>query len=374
MRVKFLFLMVVSVIGLIMVQRAFSDDVTDKLKYIKLPPGFHITLFAGKCCNPKGARSMALGDKGTLFVGTRNHTVYALVDADNGGVAEGIYTIAKGLNVPNGVAFKDGSLYVAEINRILRYDNIESRLKDPPKPVVICDKYPAKKLHGWKFIRFGPDGYLYVPIGAPCNICNPGDSFATITRMRPSWGGYEIFARGVRNTVGFDWDPVTKYLWFTDNGRDLMGENLPPDELNCAPRKGLNFGFPYWHGRKTPDPVYGKGHKASRFTLPELDLPAHVAPLGMRFYTGKMFPEKYRNGIFIAEHGSWNRSKKIGYRVTFVQMSKNRHPVRYEVFAQGWLQGEKEWGRPVDVQVMPDGSLLVSDDYASAIYRITYKK
>ena len=202
----------------------------------------------------------------------------------------------------------------------------------------------------------------------------PGDPFAAITRIKPDGSGFEIFARGVRNTVGFDWDPVTKELWFTDNGRDLMGDNVPPDELNHAPKKGLNFGFPYWHGKNIPDPQYGDGHKASEFTLPELELPAHVASLGMRFYTGKMFPEKYRNGIFIAEHGSWNRSKKIGYRVTFVQMSKGRHPVKYEIFAQGWLQGESNWGRPVDVLVMPDGALLVSDDYASAIYRITYHK
>ncbi|MGA2191939.1 MAG: PQQ-dependent sugar dehydrogenase [Nitrospirota bacterium] len=356
---------------LLIAHYSFAADIADKLKYIKLPPGFHISIYSDKV---PGARSIALGDKGTVFIGTRGSKVYALIDPDKNGKAKAVYVIADNLDTPNGVAFRDGSLYVAEISRILRFDNIEDHLKNPPKPVVVYDKYPDKTHHGWKFIRFGPDGYLYVPIGAPCNICDPGDPFASITRLKPDGSGFEIFARGVRNTVGFDWDPVTKELWFTDNGRDWMGDELPPDELNHAPRPGMHFGFPYWHGKNISDPEFGKGHKASEFTPPELEFPAHVASLGIRFYTGDMFPAKYKDGIFVAEHGSWNRSTKIGYRVEFVPMTKDRKPVKHEVFAEGWLQSQDPWGRPVDVQVMPDGALLVSDDYAGAVYKITYKK
>ena len=333
---------------------------------VKLPPGFSISVYTDKV---PGARSMAIGDKGTLFVGTRGDKVYAVVD--KGGRRE-VYTIASGLDEPNGVAFRDGSLYVAEISRVLRYDNIESRLKDPPKPVVVNDKFPKDKHHGWKFIRFGPDGYLYVPVGAPCNICEPGDPYASILRMRPDGSGLEIFARGIRNTVGFDWDPKTHELWFTDNGRDWLGDNRPPDELNHAPGKGMHFGYPYWHGKDIPDPDYGAGHKKDEFTPPEMELGPHVASLGMRFYTGRMFPPEYAGQIFIAEHGSWNRSVPLGYRVTLVRIKDGR-AAGYEVFAEGWLQAGNAWGRPVDVQVMPDGALLVSDDRAGAVYRIIYQ-
>jgi glucose/arabinose dehydrogenase len=270
------------------------------------------------------------------------------------------------------VAFREGALYVAEINRVLRYDGIEARLSDPPKPVVVNDGFPRDEHHGWKFIRFGPDGMLYVPVGAPCNVCERDDPrYASILRMRPDGTGLEVFASGVRNTVGFDWNPYTKELWFTDNGRDLMGDDLPPDELNRAPRKGLHFGFPYIHGKGTPDPDFGGRGKPRNFTPPEWELPAHVASLGMRFYTGTMFPDGYRGRIFIAEHGSWNRSSPIGYRVTVVRVEGNR-AASYETFAEGWLKGGKAWGRPVDVQAMPDGSLLVSDDHGGRIYRITY--
>ncbi len=337
-----------------------------QLDKIKLPPGFHIALYAGGL---PGARSMALGERGTLFVGTRAEgRVYAVVD--RGGVRE-VMTVARGLNMPNGVAFRDGSLYVAEVSRILRYDKIEERLKDPPRPVVVYDGYPSKKHHGWKFIRFGPDGRLYVPVGAPCNVCEPGDPYASITRINPDGTGFEIFARGVRNTVGFDWDPRTRELWFTDNGRDWLGDNLPPDELNHAPRKGMDFGFPYRYGDNVPDPEYGRRGGKRHFTPPAMDLGPHVASLGMRFYTGGMFPERYRGQIFIAEHGSWNRTAPIGYRVTLVRL-KGGKAISYEPFAWGWLQGRRAWGRPVDVQVMPDGALLVSDDRAGVIYRISY--
>ena len=317
---------------------------------------------------------MTLSPKGTVFVGTRGgDKVYAVVDGDRDGKADNVYTIASGLDSPNGVAFRDGALYVAEISRILRFDDIEKTLTHPPKPVVVNEAYPKDRSHGWKFIAFGPDGKLYVPVGAPCNICERSEPiYASITRINPDGTGREIFAGGVRNTVGFDWHPRTGELWFTDNGRDRMGDDMPADELNCAPRKGMHFGFPYIHQGDVPDPEYGQGKKVGAFTPPVRKLGPHVAALGMRFYIGTMFPEEYRGHIFIAEHGSWNRSSPIGYRVTLVKLSGSQ-AVSYEPFAEGWLQGGRAWGRPVDVLVMPDGALLVSDDMAGVIYRITYK-
>lgn len=342
-----------------------------KIDTIRLPPGFAIAPYA---TNVPGARSMALGPDGIVFVGTRKEgRVYAVLPRKDGSRAEEVVTVAGGLAMPNGVAYRDGSLFVAEIGRILRYDDIASRLHAPGTPVVVYDRFPKKRHHGWKFIRFGPDGMLYVPVGAPCNVCAVEDPFGSITRMRPDGTGFEIFARGVRNSVGFDWDPETKDLWFTDNGRDRMGDDLPPDELNHAPVKGLHFGFPYRHGKGIADPEFGTGGGKEMVTPPAMELGPHVASLGMRFYTGSMFPETYRNRIFIAEHGSWNRSVPIGYRITVVRL-ENGKAQRYEVFAEGWLSGGTAWGRPVDVLVMPDGALLVSDDKAGAIYRITYGK
>ena len=339
------------------------------LDSIKLPPGFRIDVYAHPV---PGARSMALGTGGTLFVGTRDEgSVYAVVDADQDGRADDVLTLARGLTMPNGVAFRDGALYVAETSRILRYDGIESRLKSPPAPVVVKGDLPRDGAHGWKFIAFGPDGLLYVPIGAPCNICDRGDPYASIGRMKPDGSGYEIVARGVRNTVGFDWHPGTRELWFTDNGRDEMGDEVPPDELNRLSRPGLHFGYPYCHGGDVADPRFGRSRPCSEFVAPAQKLGPHVAAIGMRFYTGSMFPAEYRGQVFIAEHGSWNRSRKIGYRVTLVRL-KGDEAVSYEPFAEGWLRGEKEWGRPADVLVMPDGALLVSDDAAGAIYRISY--
>ena len=339
---------------------------------IKLPPGFEISIFAE---NVPNARSMALSPGGTLFVGTREAgNVYAIVDRDGDQKADQVITLAKGLNMPNGVAFHEGSLYVAEVHRVLRYDQIESRLSHPPPPVVVNDSFPQDRHHGWKFIRFGPEGWLYVPVGAPCNVCERDDErYASILRMKSDGSGLEVFARGVRNTVGFDWHPETKELWFTDNGRDWLGDDRPPDELNHAPRKGLHFGFPYCHGKNISDPQFGGKRDCNAFTPAAMELGAHVASLGMRFYTGKLFPPEYLHQIFVAEHGSWNRSIPIGYRVTLVSL-QNHRAVKYEVFAEGWLQGDRAWGRPVDVQVMPDGALLVSDDHANAIYRIHYKK
>lgn len=338
------------------------------IKDIKLPPGFTIEVYAR---DVNGARSMSLSPNRILFVGSRGTgKVYALQPGQDGKLRT--YTIASGLHDANGVAFKDGSLYVAEISRILRFDNIEKSLRKPPQFAVVSDSFPDKEAHGWKFIRFGPDGKLYVPIGMPCNICEEEDKrFGTIMRMNPDGSGLEIYASGIRNTVGFDWSPENRELWFTDNGRDNLGDNLPPDELNRAPKKGMNFGFPYCYGKGHPDPKY-QGAECEQYSPAELELGPHVAALGMRFYTGTMFPAQYRGGIFIAEHGSWNRSTPIGYRVMFVKM-KNGKPVSYDVFAEGWLQGSAAWGRPVDVEVLPDGSLLVSDDKADVIYRISYQ-
>ena len=342
------------------------------LSAVELPPGFKIRVYADQV---PGARSMALSPSGVLFVGTRETgRVYAVVDQNHDMQADRIVTIAQGLDMPNGVALQDGDLYVAEVHRILRYPRIESRLTEPLKPEVIYDAFPRDRQHGWKFIRFGPDGRLYVPVGAPCNVCREDDPvYATITRMNRNGGGFEIFANGVRNSVGFDWQPGTGALWFTDNGRDWLGDDQPPDELNRAPVQGLHFGFPFCHGGTVSDPEFGSRHACAQFTPPAAALGPHVAALGMRFYTGRMFPESYFNQIFIAEHGSWNRSHKIGYRISLVRVAGDR-VLSYEPFAQGWLIGEDAWGRPVDVEVMADGSLLVSDDQNGVIYRITYQQ
>lgn len=342
------------------------------LDRIKLPPGFRISLYAASA---PGARSLALGSTGVVFVGTRREgKVYAVIDRNNDAVADRVLVVAAGLNSPNGVAFRKGSLYVAEINRILRFDGIEANLENPSPPVVVNDRFPKDSHHGWKYIAFGPDDRLYVPVGAPCNVCERADErYATIMRMLPNGGELEVFARGVRNTVGFDWHPKNRHLWFTDNGRDWLGDELPPDTLNRAPQKGLRFGFPYCHAGHLPDPEFGHKFSCAEFEPPMMALGPHVAALGMKFYTGEMFPSTYRGDIFIAEHGSWNRTTPIGYRITRIQM-RNDRAVVYEVFAEGWLQGREAWGRPVDILVMPDGALLVSDDRAGAIYRITYNR
>ena len=341
------------------------------IEQIKLPKGFRITVFAEQVPN---ARSMALSPNGTLFVGTRREDkVYAAQDRDGDNKADRTFVLAKGLRMPNGVVFHEGDLYVAEMDRILKFPNIEDRLEDPGRPEIINDSLPEERSHGWKFIRLGPDGKLYVPIGAPCNICESRDErFATIARMNLDGSSFEIFARGIRNSVGFDWHPETQELWFTDNGRDWLGDNQPPDELNHAPVAGLHFGYPYFHGKDIRDPEFGGKAGDLEWTPAAQELGPHVAALGMRFYTGSMFPESYRNQIFIAEHGSWNRSVPIGYRIMLVRLEDNI-PVSYEVFADGWLQGTVTWGRPVDIEMMPDGSLLVSDDHAGAIYRIVYE-
>lgn len=343
-----------------------------KLAQIKLPDGFQIRMYAA---DVPGARSMQMTPDGTLFVGSRGAgKVYAVVDSDNNRQADKIVVIADGLNSPNGVAFKDGDLYVAEIDKVWRYPDIEAHLDNPPEPELISDAFSDEEHHGWKFIKFGPDGKLYIPVGAPCNICEPDSAkFANIQRMNPDGSDLEVFARGIRNTVGFDWHPETNELWFSDNGRDMLGDEIPPDELNHAPEKGLNFGYPYCHGKDIQDPEFGQGKDCSQYVAPAQELVAHTAALGVQFYTGEMFPKTYKNQLFIAEHGSWNRSNKVGYRVTLVHLDDDGTATSYEPFATGWLQGQSAWGRPVDLEIMDDGSLLVSDDARGAIYRISYK-
>jgi glucose/arabinose dehydrogenase len=337
---------------------------------LRLPPGFQIELVTAEVPN---ARSIARGPNGTLFVSTRtNGSVYAVVDEDGDWRADRVLTLIRGLYSPNGVAVRDDALYIAEINRVIRLDDIENRLDDPPEPVVVSEAFPGKQHHGWKFIRFGPDGRLYVPVGAPCNVCTLEDPFGTIMRMNPDGSGLEVYARGVRNSVGFDFEPSSGELWFTDNGRDLMGGDVPADELNHAPPAGLDFGFPRCHGGDVVDPEFGKEGDCATAVPPARKLGPHVAALGMRFYTGAMFPPEYRDQIFIAEHGSWNRSQPIGYRITLVRRDEAGTATSYETFAEGWLGDDGPWGRPVDLEVMPDGSLLVSDDHAGALYRISY--
>jgi glucose/arabinose dehydrogenase len=353
------------------VEKGDSLSMKYDLSKIKLPEGFSISVYA----EVPDARSLCWGAKGTLFVGNnREDNVYAVVDENKDGKADKVYTIAKDLTMPNGVAFKDGSLYVSALDKIYRYDNIEDKLANPPAGILITDKYPNKNHHGWKFIAFGPDGKLYVPVGAPCNVCEEKDSiYSSITRINADGTGREIFAKGVRNSVGFTWHPQTKEMWFTDNGRDMMGDDKPFCELNHAPQKGMHFGFPYVHQGDILDPEF-KGKDAKNYVAPALKVGPHVAPLGLRFYTGNMFPAEYKSKIFICEHGSWNRSKKAGYKVGIATLDGNK-VVDYKPFVEGFLQpNEKVSGRPVDCIVAEDGSLLISDDYAGLVYRVTYKK
>lgn len=343
------------------------------LDQIKLPPGFNISIYA----EVPNARSMALSPAGIVYVGNKSgKNVYAIVDDNKDGIGDKVYTVATDLNTPNGVAFKDGALYIATISQILRLDNIDAQLQNPPTPVIVYDKFPEDKHHGWKFIAFGPDGKLYVPVGAPCNNCERKEPiYSSITKMAVNGSKPEVYANGVRNSVGFAWHPVTNHLWFTENGRDNLGGNVPGDELNTAPQAGMHFGFPFCHQGNILDPEFGNGKNCSVYTPPVAILDPHVAALGMRFYTGGMFDSTYKHRIFIAEHGSWNRAEPIGYRVTQVALDSSGNSLGYSVFAEGWLQPSgKVLGRPVDVQVMPDGALLVSDDYAGLVYRISYGK
>lgn len=331
------------------------------LSKIKLPPGFKISLFA----EVPGARSMAVSPEGVVYVGNRNgDSVYRV---KNGKVER----FAIGLKNPNGVAFKGKDLYVGEVSRILIYENADAQSLPAGKMKVLPVQFPKDEHHGWKFLRFGPDGDLYVPVGAPCNLCERAGDYAKIFKVNVSTGKKTMVAQGVRNTVGFDFHPTTKELWFTDNGRDQMGDDQPPDELNRLTKEGSHFGYPFCHGKDLIDPEFGKGKKCSDYVPAVGELRAHVAALGMRFYQGTQFPEKYRQSVFIAEHGSWNRSTPQGYQVTAVIL-KGSEVVGIENFAEGFLGGGRVQGRPVDIEQLSDGSLLVSDDYAGAIYKITY--
>lgn len=339
------------------------------LETLKLPPGFSISIYAAPV---PGARSMTLGSNSIVFVGSISEgKVYAIVSNQNATDKTKVLTIASGLIMPNGVVFYQNNLYVADVDRILRFDNVENHLSNPPKPIIIVSNLPKDRHHGWRYLRIGPDKKLYVSIGAPCNNCLSEDQrYATIMRMNLDGSHQEVFARGIRNSLGFDWDPTTHQLAFTDNGRDWMGDDLPPEELNYAVQPNQHFGFPYCYGKNVADSKHGHTFSCSSFVPPVLELPAHVAPLGMTFYTGNMFPVQYQHNIFIAEHGSWNRSHKSGYQV--IAVSRNDKVWTAKTFITGWLQNESVWGRPVDLLVMPDGSLLISDDYAGVIYRVTY--
>lgn len=340
-----------------------------QLDKLKVPNGFRLELYVSGIAN---ARTMRLGDKGTLFVSTRlAGNVYAVVEKD--GKRE-VKTIAKGLHRPNGLAFKDGALYVAELSKVWKYENIEDNLDNPPQPKLINDQFPTDEAHGWKFIGIGPDNKLYVPVGQPCNNCLPPDTHGQIRRMNLDGTGVEVIARGVRNTVGFDWHPVTKELYFTDNGRDWASEDVPADELNRITKTGQHFGSPFCYQGDFPDPEFGWGRSCSEFVKPVALLGPHTAALGMRFYTGGMFPKNYRNAIFIARHGSWNRSTKLGGDIVVAQLNKDGSVKSVTPFLTGFIQNNGYIGRPVDVMVMKDGSLLVSDDYAGAIYRVAYGK
>lgn len=332
------------------------------LEKLKMPPGFSISVWA----QVPGARSLAQAPDGRVFVGSRSgDKVYVVKDGK-------VQIFAQGLESPNGVAFKDGKVYIAEISSIREYDG-SLAAKLPLKPLrTLAQKFPSDTHHGWKFIRFGPDGKLYVPVGANCNVCDPGKDYARIYKIDVNGTSKEEVAAGVRNTVGFDFHPLTKELWFTDNGRDWMGDDRPPCEVNRLTAVGQNFGFPYCHGKDILDPEFGRGKKCSDYVAPVVELRAHVAPLGMRFYTGQMFPAEYQNSIVLAEHGSWNRSTPQGYRLTFVKLNGSQVE-KTESFIDGWLQGDSAWGRPVDVEVLSDGSMLISDDKAGVIYRLTYK-
>lgn len=354
-----------------------SEKAEVQLEKIKLQPGFKIEVWAA---NVPNARSMAISEEGIVFVGNRQEeNVYALVDENADGKADSKFILAEGLDMPNGVAYKDGDLYVAEVSRILRFPDIKNNLSNP-KFEVVYDAYPTESHHGWKFIAFGPDGMLYVPVGAPCNICDPEeDIFASITRLDVNKPGAkpEIYAHGVRNSVGFDWHPVSKELWFTDNGRDMLGDDTPDCELNRVTGAGQHFGYPYWHAGTVKDPEFGnKGKEAAAYFAPAAKMGPHNAPLGIRFYEGAMFPTDYKNNAIIAKHGSWNRSKKAGYEVILVKIDASGKVTGQETFAKGWLDeaSQEVWGRPVDVQELPDGSLLISDDMANCIYRVTYSK
>jgi glucose/arabinose dehydrogenase len=347
-----------------------TPTLPDKLPVakMKLPPGFKAEVWASNVLDARGLRQ---GDHGTVFVSSLfvAGKIYAVVD--KGGKREA-KVIADKLTLPSGIEFYKGALYVATPKEIMRFDNIEANLDNPPKPTVIYDKLPGDIAYGWKFIRVGPDGKLYVPVGAPCNICEPSDQYAKIMRMDLDGKNVETVALGVRNTVGFDWDPKTKDLWFTDNQRDWLSEELPNDELNHVTKVGQHFGYPYCHQGDIPDTEFGWGKDCTQFVKPAALLGPHSAPLGMKFYTGSMFPGRYQGAILIARHGPWNRTKKYAADVVAAWPDDKGEVAKVEPFLTGLVENNEYIGRPVDILILKDGSLLVSDDYNGAIYRISY--
>ncbi len=361
-----LILLCVASVGAVSCKAAGLDE---NLSKIILPPGFSISIYAENLQNP---RQLAVGDQGTVFAGSEAAgNVYAIEDHNSDYIADGIYIIDQKLNRPTGVEFKFGSLYVAAVNRVLRYDDVEPNIDQPPAPDVVTTGLATQTHHANRYLRFGPDGLLYVAIGAPCNVCVEA-GFGQIRRMEADGGGDEVYVSGVRNSAGLTFSPATGRLWFTDNGRDLLGDDIPADELNEVSRQGQDFGFPYCHQGDLPDAEFGQGKSCNDYTPPAVKLNAHSASLGLMFYTGTMFPPGYTGAVIIARHGSWNRSSKIGYDIVLVRFDAAGKPMAPEVFASGWLQGEKAWGRPTDVMQLADGSVLVSDDMANAIYRISY--
>jgi glucose/arabinose dehydrogenase len=335
---------------------------------LKLQPNFHIALYAA---NVPNARSMRQGEKGTVFVGSRlQDKVHAIVEKNG---KRDVKVIASGLYRPNGLAIKDGTLYIAELSQISKIEKIEDNLDNPPKPTVIYSDLPKDEAHGWKFIGIGPDNKLYVPVGQPCNNCLPSDKHGQIRRINLDGSGAEVVARGVRNTVGFDWNPVNKQLYFTDNGRDWASEDVPEDELNRITKTGLHFGSPFCYQGDFVDPEFGWGKSCADYEKPVLKTGPHSASLGMRFNTGNAFPAKYRNAIFIARHGSWNRTKKFGGDILAVFLNPNGTVKSTEVFLSGFLGADNNYiGRPVDVLFLKDGSMLISDDFNGAVWRVTY--
>ena len=342
----------------------------DKLpiEKLKAPKGFKIELYAAGVGN---ARTLRQGDKGTVFVGSRLlDKVYAIVDKGEKREVKPIYS---GLYRPNGLAFKDGVLYIAELSRISKVENIEDNLDNPPKPVVIYDDLPKDEAHGWKFLTIGPDDKLYFQVGAPCNICMPSPAHAQIRRINLDGSGAEVVARGIRQIVGMDFSPITKQLYFTENSRDWLSEDIPEEKLNRLTQPGKdNFGYPYCHQGNIADQEFGWGHSCDEFTKPIALLGPHTAALGMRFYTGNTFPSEYRNAIFIARHGSWNRTKKIGGDIVVARLSEDGAVKSIEPFITGFIENNNYVGRPADVEFVKDGSMLISDDFNGAVYRVTY--
>ena len=338
---------------------------------LTVPPGFEVSVFAADVPN---ARQITAGGDGLYYVGSRRAgVVYAVVDKDNDFVAEEVVIIARDLYMPSGVAYRDRTLFVAEVDRIIAFDDINDRYRESPVPRTVYDKLPSDAHHGWKSIEFGPDGALYIPVGAPCNVCQVADPHGTILRLNIDTQESTVVARGVRNSVGLAWHPVSGELWFSDNGRDMLGDDLPPGEINRLRTEGAHFGFPFRHGGQVDDPQFGTQGDGHSFTPPAIELGAHVAPLGITFYTGSRFPAEYRHNLFVAEHGSWNRSRKAGYRVMRASFDAAGELLAYQPFISGWLIGESHWGRPVDFEQLADGSLLVTDDHSGVVYRVTYR-